>query len=79
MNDNKKIYLSIKDIAKTLGVSRSTAWRHAKSMRHVRLGKIFLVPRASFLSYMKAQEVLECPESTNEAKSIGVNSSLKAI
>lgn len=53
----RKEYLSIKEIARMLGVAYSTAWKLVQSnMAYVRIGKSYRVRRDELMKYLKRQE-----------------------
>lgn len=53
----RKEYLSIKEIARMLGVAYATAWKLVQSnMAYVRIGKSYRVRRDELMKYLKRQE-----------------------
>lgn len=53
----RKEYLSIKEIARMLGVAYATAWNLVQSnMAYVRIGRTYRVRRDELMKYLKRQE-----------------------
>ena len=51
----KSKLLTIEDICDTFGVSKGTAYKIAKEMSHIKVGKRILIPKHEVTVYVKKQ------------------------
>ena len=61
--------LTIAEVASTLGVSKSTAYRLAKQMLHAKVGRQIRVPRKSLNTWIRNQTIQPWENSTSAARS----------
>ena len=51
----KSKLLTIENICETFGISKSTAYKIAKEMSHIKVGKRILIPKHEVTAYIKKQ------------------------